>query len=79
MTLFSNIDLRNYYIKSEVNEIDNELSTLISDTYTKTEAGTLFYTNDPSLSFIVSNFYSKTEIGSTLSDYTTSAQLHNDF
>ena len=38
--LFSNIDLSNYYIKSEVDDIDNELSTLILNTYTKTEIDT---------------------------------------
>ena len=35
--------------------------------------------NYTSLLFTVDNFYSKTEIDSTLSDYTTSAQLHTDF
>ena len=77
-TLFSNIDLSNYYTKSEVDDIDNELSTLILNTCNKTEVGTLLYTSYPSLSFIVDNLYSKTEIDSTLSDYTTSAQLHTD-
>ena len=78
-TLFSNIDLSNYYTKSEVDDIDNELSTLILNTCTKTEADTLLYINCPSLSFTVDNVYSKTEIDSTLSDYTTSVQLHTDF
>ena len=45
------------------------------NTYTKTEIGTLLYTNYPSLSFIVNNFYSTTEIDPTLRYYTTSAQL----
>ena len=54
-TLFPNIDLSNYYTKSEVDGIDNELSTLILNTYTKTEADTLLYANYPSLSFIVDN------------------------
>ena len=35
--LFSNIDLSNYYCKIEVDDIDNELSTWILNTYTKTE------------------------------------------
>ena len=78
MTLFSNIDLSSYFTKSEIDDIDNELSTLILNTYTKTEVDTLLYTNYPSLSFIVNNFYS-TEIDSPLSDFTTSAQLHTDF
>ena len=77
-TLFSNIDLSKYYTKSEIDDTDNELSTLILNTYTKTEVDTLLYTNYPSLSFIVGNVYPKTEIDSSLSDYTTSAQLHTD-
>ena len=78
-TLFPNIDLSSYYTKSEVDDIDNELSTLILNTYTKTEVDTLLYTNYPNLSFTVDNFYSTTEIDSTLSGYTTSAQLQTDF
>ena len=78
-TSFPNIDLSNYYTKPEVDDTDNELSTLILNTYTKTEVDTPLYTNYPSLSFTVDTFYSKTETDSTLSDYTTSAQLHTDF
>ena len=77
-TLFPNINLSNYYTKSEVYGIDNELSTLILNTYTKTEVDTLVYTKYPRLSSIMYNFYAKTEIASALSDYTTSAQLHTD-
>ena len=36
-SLFSNIDLSNYYTKSEVDDIDNGLFVLISNIYTKTE------------------------------------------
>ena len=36
-SLFSNIDLSNYYSKTELDDIDNELSALILNTYTKTE------------------------------------------
>ena len=32
-----NIDLSNYYTKTEVGDIDNGLSTLILNTYTKTD------------------------------------------
>ena len=39
-SLFPNIDLSNYYSKIEVGDIDNELSTLILNTYTKTEIDT---------------------------------------
>ena len=35
--MFSNIDLSNYYTKSEVDDIDNELSTIVLNTYTKTK------------------------------------------
>ena len=55
-TLFSNIYLSKYYNTSEVDDIDHELSTLILNTYTKTEVDTLLYTNYPSPSFIVDNF-----------------------
>ena len=74
-TLFPNTDSSNYYTKSEVDGIDNELSTLILNTYIKTEADSLLHTNYPSLSFIVNNFYPKTEIDSTLSDYICIATL----
>ena len=36
-SLFSNIDLSNYYSKIEVDDIDNELFTLVLNTYTKTD------------------------------------------
>ena len=42
-TLFSNIYLSNHYTKSEIDNIDNELSTLVLNTYTKTEVYTLIY------------------------------------
>ena len=67
----------NYYTKNQVDTLISNINLV--DYYTKTEVDTLLYTNYPSLSFIADNFYSKTEIDSTLSDYTTSAQLHTDF
>ena len=78
-TLFSNIDLSNYYTKSDVDDIDNELSSLTLNTYTNTEVDNLLYANYPSLSSISNNFYAKAEIDSTLSAYTNSTQLHTDF
>ena len=39
-SLFSNTGLSNYYSKIEVGDLDNELSTLIFNTYTKTEIDT---------------------------------------
>ena len=71
--------MSNYYTKSEVDDIGNELSILILSTDTKTEVDNFLYTSYPSLSFIVDNLYSKTEIDLTLNDYTTPAQLHTDF
>ena len=58
-TLFSYLDLSNYCTKSEVDDIDNGLSTLVLNTYTKTEVDTLLYTSYLSLSFIVDNFIFK--------------------
>ena len=55
-SLFPNIDLNNYYTKIEVDDIDNELPTLIFNTYTQTEIGTPLYTNYPSLTYIVDIF-----------------------
>ena len=78
-SLFPNIDVSNYYAKIEVDDIDNELSTLVLNTYTKTEVGTLLYTSYPSLSFIVDNFYSETEIDSSLSDCITSTQIDDSY
>ena len=62
-----------------MDDIDNELPTLVLSTCIKTEVDNLLYVNLPSLSFTVDNFYSKTETDSALSDFTTSAQLHIDF
>ena len=39
-SLFSNLDLSNYYSKIEVDDTDDELFTLILNTYTKTEIDT---------------------------------------
>ena len=36
-SLFSDIDLSNYYTNIEIGDIDNELPTLVLNTYTKTE------------------------------------------
>ena len=56
-------------------DIDNGLSTLILNTYTKTEIDTLLYVNYPSPSFTDDNFYSNAEIDSTLSGHITSTQI----
>ena len=65
--IVSNINLsNNHYAKTETDDIDNELSTSILNTYTKTEVDNLLYTNYPSLSFIADNLYAKSETDSTL-------------
>ena len=38
--MFLNIDLSNYYTKPEIDDTGNELSTLLLNTYTKTEVDT---------------------------------------
>ena len=73
MIHYFQIDLSSYYTKSEVDDIDNGLSTLTLNTYSNTEVDNLLYINYPSLSFIVDNFDSTTENDSALRDYTTSA------
>uniref|UniRef100_UPI00404B2DF6 hypothetical protein n=1 Tax=Flavobacterium sp. TaxID=239 RepID=UPI00404B2DF6 len=57
-TLFSNIDLSSYYTKLEIDDIDNELSTLILNTYTKTEVDTKLtdYTTNTYLQSILNDF-----------------------
>ena len=39
----SNIELSNHYTETEMGAIDNGLSTLILNTYTKTEVDTLLF------------------------------------
>ena len=39
-TLFSNIDLSNYYTKTEIDDLDDELSTLTLNTQNKSEIDT---------------------------------------
>ena len=41
-TLFSNIDLISYCTNTEIGDLDNELSTLISNTYNKTRNRYMF-------------------------------------
>ena len=40
--LFPNTDLSNYYTKTEIGDVDNELPTLILNTYNKSEIDTRF-------------------------------------
>ena len=39
-TMFSYIDVSKYYTKTETGDLDNELPTLILNTYNKSEIGT---------------------------------------
>ena len=41
-TWFPNIDLSNYYIKTEIDDLDNGLPTLVLHTYSNSELDTLF-------------------------------------
>ena len=54
-TLFSNIDLSNYCNKYEIDDIGNELSTLILNTYIKTEVDTQL-TEYVTISYLQSNY-----------------------
>ena len=63
-SLFSNLDLSNYYTKSEVDDIDNELFTLILNTYTKTEIDTQL-TDYATISYLQSNYMTTLPITET--------------
>ena len=67
-SLFSSIDLSNYYTKAEADDIDNELSTLIFNTYTKPEIDTQL-ADDATISYLQGNYMT------TLS--TTEALMNN--
>ena len=67
-----NIDLSNYYTKTEIDDLDNELSTLILDTYTKTEVDTQFADY---MTLIGTAFYDKIEVDTKLTDYMTTLSI----
>ena len=67
-TLFSNIDLSNYYNKIEIDDLDNELSTLILNTYDKSEIDT-FLTNYYNIGYLNTQFDLKANV---LNTYTKS-------
>ena len=75
--LKTNLNLVDYYTKSQVDSLISNINLV--GYYTKAEIDTVLYTKYPSLTFLINNLYSKTEIDSSLSGYTTSAQLHIDF
>ena len=64
-SLFSNIDLSNYYTKTEVDDIDNELSTLILNTCIKTEIDTQL-TDYAAISYLQGNYMTTSSITEAL-------------
>ena len=64
-SVFPNIDLSNYYSKIEVDDTDNELSTLILNTYTKTEVDTQL-TDYTSITYLQDNYMTTLSITETL-------------
>ena len=76
-SLFSNIDLSNYYPKLEVDDIDNELSTLILNTYTKTEIDTQL-TDYTSITYLQDNYMTTLPISETLMNNYASLTLIGD-
>ena len=76
-SLCSNIDLSNYYSKTEVDDIDNDLSTFILNTYTKTEIDTqlTYYT---SITYLHDNYMTTLSISETLMNNYVSLTLIGD-
>ena len=83
-------DLSNHYTKTEVDDIDNELSALILNTYTKTEVDTqltdymtssaisqTLMNNYASITFIVDNFYDKAYLDNQFSLKADLSELAN--
>ena len=70
---FGGIDIPNLYNKTDIDAIDDELSTFILNTYTKPEVEALLSTID------LVDYYIKTQIDSTLSDYSTITYLQGNY
>ena len=70
---FGDLDIPNFYNKTEIDAIDDELSALILNTYTKTEVGALISNTN------LTDYYTKTEIDTTLSDYSTVTYLQGNY
>ena len=64
-SLFSNIDLSNYYTKSDIGDTDNELSTLILNTYTKTKIDSQL-TDYTTITYLQGNYMPTLSITETL-------------
>ena len=78
-SLFPNIGLSNYYPKIEVDDIDNELSALILNIYTKTEIDTQL-TDYATISYLQGNYMTTLSITETLmNNYASIALLADNF
>ena len=67
--IVSYIDSNNYYTKTEIHDLGNELSTLILNTYTKTEIDTQLTDYMTTLSItetLINNYASLTLLGDSL-------------
>ena len=76
-SLFPNIDLSNYYSKLEVDDIGNELSALILNTYTKTEIDTQL-TDYTSFAYLQCKYMTTLSISETLMNNYASLTLIGD-
>ena len=77
--MFSNIALRSYYSKIEVDDIDNGLSTLILNTYTKTEVDTQL-TDYTTITHLQGNYMTTLAItGTLMNNYATMTLLADTF
>ena len=72
--MFSNIYLSNYYSKIEVDDIDNELSALVSNIYTKTEIDTQLADYTP-ITYLQDNYITSLLITQTLMNNCASISL----
>ena len=70
---FGNLDIPNFYNKTEVDAIDDELSALILNTYTKPEVEALISNIN------LTDYYTKTEIDTSLGDYSTISYLQDNY
>ena len=69
--IVSNIDISNYYTKTEIGNLDNGLSTLILNTYIKTEVDTQLTDYMTTLSItkaLINNYASLTLLGDNFYD-----------
>ena len=70
---FGGLGIPNFYNKTEVDAIDDGLSALVLNTYTKPEVEALI--SNINLTY----YYTKTEIDTTLSDYSTISVLQGNY